>query len=41
MYAGKVAEYGDTDDIYYKPLHPYTWGLLSSIPRLDEEQRNG
>jgi oligopeptide/dipeptide ABC transporter ATP-binding protein len=36
MYAGKAAEYGDTDDIYYKPLHPYTWGLLSSIPRLDE-----
>jgi peptide/nickel transport system ATP-binding protein len=39
MYAGKAAEFGDTDDIYYKPLHPYTWGLLSSIPRLDEEQR--
>ncbi|HWL90546.1 MAG TPA: ABC transporter ATP-binding protein, partial [Actinomycetota bacterium] len=36
MYAGKAAEFGDTDDIYYKPLHPYTWGLLSSIPRLDE-----
>ena len=39
MYAGKAAEFGDTDDIYYKPLHPYTWGLLSSIPRLDEEQQ--
>jgi peptide/nickel transport system ATP-binding protein len=39
MYAGKAAEFGDTDDIYYKPLHPYTWGLLSSIPRLDEETK--
>jgi peptide/nickel transport system ATP-binding protein len=39
MYAGKAAEFGDTDDIYYKPLHPYTWGLLSSIPRLDEEKK--
>ena len=39
MYAGKAAEYGNTDDIYYKPLHPYTWGLLSSIPRLDEEKK--
>jgi peptide/nickel transport system ATP-binding protein len=39
MYAGKAAEFGNTDDIYYKPLHPYTWGLLSSIPRLDEEKK--
>jgi peptide/nickel transport system ATP-binding protein len=39
MYAGKAAELGNTDDIYYKPLHPYTWGLLSSIPRLDEEKK--
>jgi peptide/nickel transport system ATP-binding protein len=36
MYAGKAAEFGNTDDIYYRPLHPYTWGLLRSIPRLDE-----
>jgi peptide/nickel transport system ATP-binding protein len=39
MYAGKAAEFGNTDDIYYKPLHPYTWGLLRSIPRLDEEKK--
>ncbi len=39
MYAGKAAEFGNTDDIYYKPLHPYTWGLLSSIPRLDETKQ--
>jgi peptide/nickel transport system ATP-binding protein len=37
MYAGKAAEFGNTDDIYYKPLHPYTWGLLGSIPTLGEE----
>jgi len=36
MYGGKAAEFGNTEDIYYKPLHPYTWGLLRSIPRLDE-----
>ena len=36
MYGGKAAEFGNAEDIYYKPLHPYTWGLLRSIPRLDE-----
>jgi peptide/nickel transport system ATP-binding protein len=36
MYAGRIVEYGRTDDIYYRPTHPYTWGLLQSIPRLDE-----
>ncbi len=36
MYAGKAVEYGNTDDIYYRPQHPYTWGLLRSIPRLSE-----
>ena len=39
MYAGKAVEYGNTDDIYYRPLHPYTWGLLRSIPRLDAEDK--
>ena len=37
MYAGKAVEYGRTDDIYYRPHHPYTWGLLGSIPRLGQE----
>ncbi|MDO8964208.1 MAG: ABC transporter ATP-binding protein [Coriobacteriia bacterium] len=32
MYAGRPVEYGNTDDIFYKPLHPYTWGLMDSIP---------
>jgi peptide/nickel transport system ATP-binding protein len=37
MYAGRAVEYGNTDDIYYKPLHPYTWGLLGSIPKIAED----
>ena len=37
MYAGKAVEFGNGDDIYYRPLHPYTWGLLGSIPSLTEE----
>ena len=36
MYAGRVVEFGDVDDIYYGPMHPYTWGLLGSIPRLTD-----
>ena len=32
MYAGKIVEFGDRRDIYYGPHHPYTWGLLGSIP---------
>lgn len=32
MYAGRPVEYGATDDIFYRPLHPYTWGLMDSIP---------
>jgi oligopeptide transport system ATP-binding protein len=36
MYAGKVAEFGSADDIYYGSHHPYTWGLLQSITRVDE-----
>ncbi|MFB9965190.1 ABC transporter ATP-binding protein [Sinosporangium siamense] len=37
MYGGKCIEYGSTDDIFYNPEHPYTWGLLGSMPRLDRE----
>lgn len=32
MYAGKMVEIGTVDDVYYNPRHPYTWGLLGSIP---------
>jgi peptide/nickel transport system ATP-binding protein len=35
MYAGRIVEHAATDTIFAAPEHPYTWGLLSSIPRLD------
>ena len=35
MYAGRVVEQGDKDQIFYDPQHPYAWGLLGSIARLD------
>jgi len=35
MYAGRVVEQGSKRDLFYDPQHPYTWGLLGSIPRLD------
>ncbi len=38
MYAGKIVEAGTLDDIYYRSEHPYTWGLLRSIPRLDQDK---
>ena len=37
MYAGKIVEQGKVNDIFYDPLHPYTRGLLASMPRLDEQ----
>jgi peptide/nickel transport system ATP-binding protein/oligopeptide transport system ATP-binding protein len=36
MYGGKVVERGTLDDIFYDPQHPYTWGLLGSLTRLDQ-----
>ena len=38
MYAGRVAEYGSAADIFARPGHPYTWGLLASMPRMDRER---
>jgi peptide/nickel transport system ATP-binding protein len=38
MYAGRIIEHADTDTIFAAPEHPYTWGLLSSIPRLDSSR---
>ncbi len=38
MYGGQAVEYSDVKSIYKKPLHPYTVGLLKSIPKLHEEQ---
>lgn len=40
MYAGKVAEKGSVFDVFDRPRHPYTQGLLSSIPRLDSEPKS-
>ncbi len=37
MYAGRIVEQGPVDDIFYKPSHPYTLGLLRSMPRVDAE----
>src|SRR5205807_4018029 len=35
MYAGRIVEHSSTERIFASPQHPYTWGLLKSIPRLD------
>jgi oligopeptide/dipeptide ABC transporter ATP-binding protein len=40
MYAGKIVEYGTVKEIFSKPLHPYTLGLLQSIPRLDQNVKS-
>jgi oligopeptide transport system ATP-binding protein len=39
MYGGRTVEYGGIDEIFYNPHHPYTWGLLGSLPRLDEVEK--
>lgn len=40
MYAGKVVEMAATDELFANPRHPYTLGLLSSVPRVDEERHS-
>ena len=37
MYAGKIVEVGNIEEIFYDPKHPYTWGLLSAMPDLDTD----
>lgn len=37
MYAGQIVEYGTANEIFYNPRHPYTWGLLGSMPDLDNK----
>jgi len=39
MYGGRTIEYGPVDEVYYNPHQPYTWGLLGSLPRLDESRK--
>jgi oligopeptide/dipeptide ABC transporter ATP-binding protein len=38
MYAGRVVEQGTLDELFYDPRHPYTWGLLGSIARVDRDR---
>ena len=38
MYAGRCVEYGSIGDVFHRPEHPYTWGLLKSMPRLDRDR---
>jgi oligopeptide transport system ATP-binding protein len=40
MYGGRTVEYGPVDEIFYNPHHPYTWGLLGSLPRLDLAEKH-
>ena len=40
MYGGKIVEKADTGELFANPKMPYTWGLLRSIPRLDESRKN-
>ncbi len=40
MYAGRIIEHGSSTDIFEKPSHPYTVGLLNSIPRIDRDTRS-
>jgi oligopeptide transport system ATP-binding protein len=39
MYAGQIIEYGNVDEIYYDPRHPYTWALLAAMPDLDTDDK--
>ncbi len=39
MYAGRVVEDAELRELFRDPLHPYTWGLLGSVPRVDQERR--
>lgn len=39
MYAGKIVEYGTSEEIFFQPAHPYTWALLSSITDLETKEK--
>lgn len=39
MYSGVIVERGASEDIFYRPRHPYTWALIRSVPRLDLENK--
>ncbi len=40
MYAGRTCEYAPMEELYSNPLHPYTWGLLDSMPKLSDEAKS-
>jgi oligopeptide/dipeptide ABC transporter ATP-binding protein len=40
MYAGKIVEYSDVKSLYKNPIHPYTWGLLNSMPKATDEAKS-
>ena len=39
MYAGRIVEYTDVETLFLKPRHPYTWGLINSVPKIDKETK--
>ena len=39
MYAGKIVEAGTADEVFYNPIHPYTWALLASVPDLETHEK--
>ncbi|MCL1872755.1 MAG: ABC transporter ATP-binding protein [Clostridiales bacterium] len=39
FYAGQIIEEGSCEDVFYRPRHPYTWGLIKSMPRLNSEHK--
>ena len=39
MYAGRPVEFGTLEEVYYSPMHPYTWGLMDSLPRHDMTEK--
>jgi len=40
MYAGRPVEYGTVEDVFYGPLHPYTWGLMDSLPEYAVDEKS-
>ncbi len=40
MYAGRAVEFGTVDQVFYQPSHPYTWGLIDSLPRHDITEKS-
>jgi oligopeptide/dipeptide ABC transporter ATP-binding protein len=41
MYTGKIVEYGSVDELFSRPLHPYTVGLMNSIPKIGGDSGQG